>query len=309
MTRIPLIPSLMPTTWSHNQAGRLAAENLSNPRNRIGSSTNGHASTNAEIRCVINADDFGISTGVNSATIEMMEAGLVTSATIMANGEAFDQAIAAARKLPQCSFGAHLNLTEFAPLSNNGALRPIVDANGEFSGAVRNYFLGPALQQAIFDELQQQYDRVRQGLGRVSHIDSHHSIHVQPQLFLVLARFIRANRIRSARLTTNLYPANAGPGSFRFAKKRLWSAALRRICVGRTCDYFGDIRSFLTGVERFNGSTIEIMAHPGSPLFSQENEIIGSDWRARLDAKVEFVNYDAVNVGPLRESARQGSAD
>jgi chitin disaccharide deacetylase len=306
MKRTPLMST---STWSRSQAGRLAAENLSYPGNRRGPSTNGQGLTNAEIRCVVNADDFGMSPGVNSATIEMMEAGYVTSATIMANGEAFDQAIAAARKLPQCSFGAHLNVTEFAPLSKSGALRPIVDANGEFSGAVRSYFLGPALQQAIFEELQLQYDRVRQALGRVSHIDSHHSIHVQPQLFLVLARFIRGNRIRSARLTTNLYPANAGPGSIRLAKKRLWSAALSRICLGRTCDYFGDIRSFLSGVERFNGSTVEIMAHPGSPLFSHENEIIGSDWRARLDAEVEFVNYDAVNLGPLRKSARHGSAD
>jgi predicted glycoside hydrolase/deacetylase ChbG (UPF0249 family) len=249
-----------------------------------------------EIRCVINADDFGISPGVNSATIEMMEAGHVTSATIMANGEAFDQAIAAARKLSRCSFGAHLNLTEFAPLSKSDALRPIVDANGEFSGAVRSYFLGPALQQAIFEEFQLQYDRIRQALGQVSHIDSHHSIHVIPQLFLVLARFIRANRIRSARLTTNFYPADAVPSSFRLAKKRLWCAALRRTCMGRTCDYFGDIRSFLTHVERFNGSTVEIMAHPGSPLFSQENEIIGRDWRASLDAKVKFVNYNALDA-------------
>jgi hypothetical protein len=134
-------------------------------------------------------------------------------------------------------------------------------------------------------------------LGQVSHIRfaSQYS-RAAPVISGAHAEFIRANRIRSARLTTNLYPANAGPGSFRLAKKRLWSAALRRICVGRTCDYFGDIRSFLTGVERFNGSTIEIMAHPGSPLFSQENEIIGSDWRASLDAKVEFVNYHAVDA-------------
>jgi chitin disaccharide deacetylase len=248
------------------------------------------------IRCVINADDFGISPGVNSATIEMMEAGHVTSATMLANGEAFDQAVAAARKLPQCSFGVHLNLTQFAPLSKSVALQAIVDANGEFSGAVRSCFPGPALQQAIFDEFQLQYDRVRQALGQVSHIDSHHHIHTNPLLFPALVGFVRANRIRSVRLTKNLYPANAVPGAVHLAKKRVWNAGLRRICIGRTCDYFGDIRSVLTGVGRFNGSTIEIMTHPGHPSYSEENEIIRSDWRASLDAKVEFVNYDALDV-------------
>jgi chitin disaccharide deacetylase len=82
---------------------------------------------------IINADDLGTSEDVNEQIFALIAAGRVTSASIIANGPAFAHAAAHARRFPRCSFGAHLNLTEYAPLSRTSGLRAILDERGLLS--------------------------------------------------------------------------------------------------------------------------------------------------------------------------------
>jgi len=56
-------------------------------------------------RLIINADDFGLTAGVNRAIVEAHERGVVSSATLMANGSAFDDAVALARSQPRLGVG------------------------------------------------------------------------------------------------------------------------------------------------------------------------------------------------------------
>ncbi|WP_162009790.1 carbohydrate deacetylase [Methylocystis heyeri] len=242
----------------------------------------------------MNADDFGISKKANLETAELMEAKAVTSATIIANGPEFDQAIAFAKKLPECSFGVHLNITQFAPLSKNPELEPLLDGNGEFSSAQLPQTPGLPLQRAIIEELQLQINRVRSALGRISHVDSHHHIHTRPMLFPLLVYLIQANRIKAARLTKNLYaPANA-PNTSQRLKKQIWNTALRAIGKCHTTDYFTDLSALRSNLKRLDGAVIEIMCHPGHPDFEDETQLIRSDWRAGLDAEVDLITYDAL---------------
>ena len=67
------------------------------------------------MRIIINADDLGISQEVNDAIFGLMAEGKVTSATILANGPAVEEAARRVAEFPECSFGVHLNLTEFKP--------------------------------------------------------------------------------------------------------------------------------------------------------------------------------------------------
>jgi predicted glycoside hydrolase/deacetylase ChbG (UPF0249 family) len=62
---------------------------------------------------IVNADDLGASEPINEEIFRLMESGLVTSATLMANAPAFHHAIKQIRHFPNCSFGVHLNLTAF----------------------------------------------------------------------------------------------------------------------------------------------------------------------------------------------------
>ena len=71
---------------------------------------------------IVNADDFGLTAGVNRAIVEAHRDGVVSSTTIMASGAAFNDAVEAARALPRLSVGCHVVLTDGAPVSPPGAV-------------------------------------------------------------------------------------------------------------------------------------------------------------------------------------------
>lgn len=68
------------------------------------------------IQIIVNADDLGLSAEVNEAIFRAMEAGVITSATMLSNGSAVIPAARILHRFPNCSFGVHLNLTEFRRL-------------------------------------------------------------------------------------------------------------------------------------------------------------------------------------------------
>ena len=69
-------------------------------------------------RLIVNADDFGLTLGVNRAIVEAHTRGIVTSSTLMANGPAFEDAIRLARTVPNLSVGCHVVLIDGVPVSN-----------------------------------------------------------------------------------------------------------------------------------------------------------------------------------------------
>jgi len=88
-------------------------------------------------RLIINADDFGLTAGVNRAILEAHEHGVVTSATLMANGQAFEDAIALAQSRPGLGVGCHVVLVDGASLLDETAVRSLLDRGGNRSGHAR----------------------------------------------------------------------------------------------------------------------------------------------------------------------------
>ena len=84
------------------------------------------------IRIIVNADDLGFNPAVNSAIFELIAAGRVTSATLLANGPAAEEAMAQAAATRGASFGVHLNATQFRPLTGAPALKPLLGDDGNF---------------------------------------------------------------------------------------------------------------------------------------------------------------------------------
>lgn len=83
-------------------------------------------------RLIVNADDFGYSPSVNAGVVASHRDGILTSATIMANAAAFDEAAEAAKSHPELGVGVHLNIVRGPPLSAPGAIPTLVGANGCF---------------------------------------------------------------------------------------------------------------------------------------------------------------------------------
>ncbi len=188
------------------------------------------------MRIIINADDLGYNSDVNNAIFGLMERRLITSATLMSNGLAFEDAINRIPRYPWCSFGMHLNLTEFQPLTRNKAFKNITGPDESFNGNIRKINISYDLSQAIYEEWCAQIKRVISSGLTISHIDSHHHVHTIWQLFIVLKKIQKQFNIRKVRLSRNIYPPAASISRKLLIKKWLWNLSLKRYFATKTTD-------------------------------------------------------------------------
>lgn len=172
------------------------------------------------VKVIVNADDLGISSEVNSAIFDLVGRNLVTSVTVIGNGPYVEEACHQADRYPACSFGAHLNVTQFKPLSGSEKLDPLLAHNGEFDPEkIRQVHIDSSLAEGIFQEFSAQVENlVRLGID-ISHVDSHNYVLSIPRLFPVLKRLQKKYRIRKVRISRNIY-----------ADGLLHQAAILRIC-------------------------------------------------------------------------------
>jgi hypothetical protein len=253
-------------------------------------------------RLIINADDFGVNPAANAEVSQCLENGWITSATIMANGEAVAEAMDIAGKYPVNSFGVHLNLTEFRPLSGSAALLRLCDANGLFQDQCRSLVRLRDLP-AIEAEWNTQIRRVRDSGLSISHIDSHHYIHTTPILLPALKAVQKMNAISRVRTTRNIIPRASLGGAGRITKlamKYVWHRALVSISPRTvTTDLFGSVTDFVlfakeVPAEFWFGKTIELMCHPGNAILreaQQEYDWIKQGLQYVVGFKFDKISY------------------
>ena len=250
------------------------------------------------MRIIVNADDLGRSEAVNEAIFEGMRCGVITSATMLANGPAIKTAAQSLRLFPKCSFGVHLNLTEFAPVCPESCtdLASILDQNQCFNGnAIREVKIGLPMLRAIFREWCCQIESLtRLGL-EPSHLDAHHHVHTIPQMLPVLAALRRRYKINKVRISRNLYDDFERPSRLLLAKKWLYNRALRTMGF-RTTRIFTDLVTYmkLCAVRPPQLRSAELMTHPGSLPRDEEASLLESDWPSRLSYKATLVSYNSL---------------
>jgi chitin disaccharide deacetylase len=151
-------------------------------------------------RLIINADDFGLTSGVNRAIVQAHEHGVVTSATLMANGQAFEQAIALAQSRPRLGVGCHIVLVDGAPLLDQTLVRSLLDQRGNsgrphFHQGISRFGVLALLRQLDENEIEAEATaqiRKLQAAGiTVSHIDSHKHTHLFPRVRAIRNPFER----------------------------------------------------------------------------------------------------------------------
>jgi predicted glycoside hydrolase/deacetylase ChbG (UPF0249 family) len=249
------------------------------------------------MRIIINADDFGMNPSVNEAVLDLLARNRISSVSMLANASSVEDA---ARRIPaglNCSFGVHLNLTQFAPLtrvSERGPLANCLDEKGCFAGAdiFRAAKITGPLREAMFKELCLQVERILSLGVEVSHFDSHHHIHTIPGLFPVLKRVQKHFRIRKVRNTLNLYHPGS-VGALHLLKKAIWSFALRQYYRTVTTSGFASFAVFFDTAKTnvLSHDSIELMVHPGHPEFEQETRLLYSDWQEEILFATELINY------------------
>lgn len=130
---------------------------------------------------IVNADDFGLTPGVNRGIITAFQKGIVTSTTLMVNMPGFEDAVKLAKDEPKLAVGIHLNLTYGAPLSPVAEIPSLIDASGRFLKDPP-YLQKEADLPQIQAEFAAQIERFLSTGLKPSHLDTHHHLHREPRI-------------------------------------------------------------------------------------------------------------------------------
>lgn len=136
-------------------------------------------------RLIVNADDFGFTSGVNRAIVEAHANGVVTSSTVMANGKAFAEAAEMAKTLPKLSVGCHVVLIDGEPVLDPTKV-PSLTASNRFRDGLKGFaaraLSGRIDAGEITAEASAQIRKIQLAGITVSHVDTHKHTHLFPQI-------------------------------------------------------------------------------------------------------------------------------
>ena len=139
-------------------------------------------------RLIFNADDFGLTRGINRAIAELAAAGALTSATLMANGPAFDDAVAIAHAHPSLGIGCHIVLVDGTPISSPELIPSLLGPDRTLRTSLHAFATALFLRRISAEDVEREaiaQIRKLQSAGlTVTHVDTHKHAH----LFPIIAR-------------------------------------------------------------------------------------------------------------------------
>lgn len=157
-------------------------------------------------RLIINADDLGLTPGVNQAILDANEDGVVTSATLMAGGAALHDAVErlnSRRGSKNLSIGCHLTLVDGRPLSPPHEIQSLLTGASEFRQSIGQIAFAARRGQLNPSEIERETGAQFQALIssgiRVSHFDAHKHAHMFPEVLEPALRAAKAFGIRAVR--------------------------------------------------------------------------------------------------------------
>jgi len=260
------------------------------PRWLLSSCTEGQEQRSGMKNLIVNADDLGWTRGVNRGIGEAHQNGIVTSTSLLANGEAFQDGVETAQDLPRLGVGVHLNLSDGKPVAPELNVKSLLNKAGEFSLGPEALLFRLTAKRLELNEVETEWDaqieKVR-GTGiHPTHLDGHKHVQMLPGLFAIALRLAKKHGIEAVRVAheaSSLRAAltAAGESSSVIVKQGVQSRGLKllardaRAMAERagvaTADFFCGIAQTgaLTkgGVQQLLASlpegTTELMCHPG----------------------------------------------
>lgn len=152
----------------------------------------------------MNADDFGLTPGVNRAVMELHRAGVLTSATLMAKAAATEEAVALALAAPSLGVGCHVVLVDGEPVLPARQLPTLVDGKtGRFHrtlGTFLQRLLAGRIRAAEIQAEATAQVALLQARGlRITHLDTHKHTHMFPLVLRPVLRSAALGGIRAVR--------------------------------------------------------------------------------------------------------------
>lgn len=268
--------------------------------------------TRGPTRVVVNADDLGLTAGVNRAIARAHRDGVVSSASLLAVGRAFDSAVDLLRAHPTLDVGAHLALVgEDPPLLSAREVPTLVDRQGRFPRSYRTVVARAAAgrvdPQDVRRELRAQLERIRAAGLTVTHLDTHQHLHLWPLVGDAVAELALESGIRWVRLPTSRARGPVGVAVRRLSARlagRLRSVGLRHPTGYAGLDEAGrmDPRAFAAALAAVAGADpAEINVHPGEPADPDLARFRwGYEWESELRMLTDPATRAAVTVHGMR---------
>ena len=193
-------------------------------------------------RLIVNADDFGMTSGVNRAIAESHKSGVVTSATVMANEAAVDEAIALASQNPSLATGCHVVLVDGTPVSQPDAVQSLVGSrNGDAArfrpGITQLAFAAlsrSVREPEVHGEASAQIQRLQSRGLSLSHVDCHMHSHILPVVSRGVLRAARDHDIRAVR--NPFEPAWSVAATHKSSSLRSWNRSAQ-VTLLRTLEH------------------------------------------------------------------------
>ena len=155
-------------------------------------------------RLIVNADDFGLAPGVNRAVLELHAAEVLTSATMMAQSAATEEAVRMALAMPTLGVGCHVVLVDGTPVSPRTSIRSLVDRNtGLFHSSpgsfLKRLYTARIRSSEVESEAAAQIELLQSYGLRLTHVDTHKHMHMFPLVLRPVLRAAKAAGIRAIR--------------------------------------------------------------------------------------------------------------
>jgi len=271
-------------------------------------------------RLIVNADDFGLTGGVNAGVIRAYQNGIVTSATIMANGAAFREAAALSRENPPLGIGIHLVAVGGMPLAPPSEIPSLVDERGKLPATLTTLatklMRGAIRSEDIEREFRAQVQKVVDAGITPTHLDTHKHSHTQPLVAEALARVALDFGIRKIRNPFESFSSGrvSGPQARRrrgvHLKQRLLSTAVsaQRKAFKRIISRYGlrapdqlygvaltgllDAAALCKIIDSIQGGTTELMCHPA--LYDVDLEKTATRLKRERERELEALTDESV---------------
>lgn len=264
------------------------------------------------IQLIVHADDFGLCEEINEGIKKAHTDGIVTSASIMANGKGFGHALSVARSTPDLDLGVHLTLVEEKPLSDIHLIPSIVTEKGDFhpntAAFFRHYLKGKIDSEHLLREMDLQIEKSLDSGLQITHLDSHQHVHMIPGVYrqvVKLAEKYGINAIRVPRESISGYMLSNGK-----LRRTLDMTVLNLISRWSQNDAYSKTRFFagfyyggnlnkknllhaLSGMKK--PGVYELMCHPGNKPVDGSYSHWNYQWENELSALTDREVIDLIS--------------
>jgi hopanoid biosynthesis associated protein HpnK len=269
---------------------------------------------------IVAADDLGRSSSVNTAIAKAHDEGIVTSASLMAGEEAFEEAVEIVQKSSHLSVGLHVTLCDGRSVLRPSQIPDLVDQDGCFeknpARAWVNYMRSSILGQ-VEAEVEAQFNSLEKAGIHITHVNGHHHLQMHPLIFEMLCRKASKRRVGWIRIPNESLSVVLSVRSFLrgvmpfvewgvFGMLKAYNLKVaRKYGINVACRSLGlswtgklDEECFLDLLDSSKGWVDEIFTHPDVSTEAGQRELQALT-SAKVRDKLAYLGIEPLGYGDL----------